>query len=150
MTDAPDAVFASGARLFAGTTDGDLRANAPQLHVASARPFKDALLVAFDEIADRNAAELWRDRYLLVPMNELEPPGDDEIFLHDLVGLTVVLESGETVGEVIAFYDLPHSILLEIQRPKGTALLPYNDEFVQEIDIEGKRITISPPAGLLD
>ena len=150
MTDAPDAVFASGARLFGGTVDGDLRPNAPQLHVESTRPFKESLLVAFDEIADRNAAELWRDRYLLVPMNELEPPGDDEVFLHDLVGLTAVLESGQTIGEVIAFYDLTHTILLEIRRPRGTALLPYNDEFVQEIDVEGKRITISPPEGLLD
>src|SRR5512147_2433231 len=84
MTDAPDAVFASGARLFGGTVDGDLRPNAPQLHVAASRPFKEALLVAFDEIEDRNAADLWRDRYLLVPVNELEPLGDDEIFLHDL------------------------------------------------------------------
>lgn len=150
MTDAPDAIFASGARLFAGTVQGDLPPNAPELHVEAVRPFKDALLVTFAEIADRNAVDLWRDRYLLVPMDELGVPADDEIFLHDLVGLRVELPDGESVGEVIAFYDLPHALLLEIARPAGAVLLPYNDEFVQEVDVEGKRLVVSPPEGLLE
>ena len=150
MTDAPDAVFASGARVFAGTVEGDLRPNAPQLHVESSRPFKEALLVNFAEIDDRNAADLWRDRYLLVPMDELEPPTNDEVFLHDLVGLKAELENGEAVGEIIAFYDMPHTLLLEIRRPNGTVLLPYNDQFVQEVDVASGRIVIAPPEGLFD
>ncbi|MEO7962429.1 MAG: ribosome maturation factor RimM [Gemmatimonadaceae bacterium] len=150
MTDAPDAIFASGARVFAGTVDGDLRPNAPQLHVESSRPFKESLLVTFVEIDDRNAADLWRDRYLLVPMDELEARGEDEVFLHELVGLTAELENGEVVGEVIAFYDMPHTLLLEIRRQSGTVLLPYNDQFIQGVDVEAGKLVIAPPDGLLD
>lgn len=150
LTDAPDAIFASGARLYAGTVEGDLRPNAPQLHVEDARPFKDALLVVFNEIEDRNAADLWRDRFLLVPIAELAPPADDEIFLHDLIGLSAILENGESLGTVIAYYEMPHTILLDIQRPRGTVLLPYNDQFVREIDREEKRIVVTPPDGLFD
>lgn len=150
MTDAPDAIFASGARVFAGTVNGDLPPHAPALHVDGMRPFKDALLVTFAEIGDRNAADLWRDRYLLVPMDELELPSEDEVFLHDLVGLKVELANGEPVGEVIAFYDMPHTLLIEVARPAGAFLLPYNDEFVQEVDVEGGRLVVTPPEGLLD
>ena len=39
ITDAPDAVFASGRRVFAGTVAGDLARGAPTLTVGRARPF---------------------------------------------------------------------------------------------------------------
>ena len=39
ITDAPDAVFASGRRVFAGTVAGDLARGAPTLTVGRALPF---------------------------------------------------------------------------------------------------------------
>ena len=52
-------------------------------------PFHDGLIVKFDIITDRDSAERWRGRYLLVPSDELTPPGDDEVFVHDLIGMRV-------------------------------------------------------------
>ena len=150
FTDAPDAVFASGARLFAGTVDGDLAPQGTTLHVESARPFKDTLLVTFDEITDRNMADLWRDRFLLAPVDELEPPGEDEVFLHDLVGLRVQMVDGTHIGTVVGYFDLAHGLLLEIKRVTGTVLLPYRDEFVADVNVEAGVLTIDPPAGLFD
>ena len=71
ITDVPDAIFASGHRVFAGTASGDIAPNRAQLHVESSRPFSDGYLIAFAEVPDRNAAETWRGRYLLVPADEL-------------------------------------------------------------------------------
>lgn len=150
MTDAPDAIFAPGARLFAGTTAGDLARDGATLTVSGARPFKDGLLVTFEEVRDRNAADLWRERYLLVPMDELTPPDEDEVFLHDLVGLQVQRADGTPVGTVVAYYELPHDVLLEIQRDGSRVLLPFRDEFVAELDVEGGVMVIAPPEGLLD
>ena len=144
------AVFASGTRLFAGTVNGDLSPQGTILHVEGTRPFKDTLLVIFGEITDRNMADVWRDRFLLVPTDELEPPGEDEVFLHDLVGLTVVTISGEDIGKVIGYYDLSHGILLEIRRSTGTVLLPYRDEFVEAVDLAAGVLTINPPDGMFD
>lgn len=150
MTDAPDAIFAPGARLFAGTTAGDLARDGATLTVSSVRPFKDGLLVTFEEIRDRNAADLWRERYLLLPLDELPPPGEDEVFLHDLVGLRVQRADGTPVGTVVAYYELPHDILLEIQRDGATVLVPYRDEFVTEVDVDGGVLVVAPPEGLLE
>src|SRR5215203_3811794 len=46
ITDAPDAIFASGRRVFAGTATGDLVPNGAELHVESSRPFNEGFLVA--------------------------------------------------------------------------------------------------------
>ena len=54
----------------------------------------------FDEIDDRDVAEIWRDRFLLLPADELEPLGEGEVYVHDLLGMRVELVSGEAVGTV--------------------------------------------------
>ena len=48
-----------------------------------ARAFKGGLIIRFEQISDRNTAELWRDRYLLLPLSELEPPSGDEVYIHE-------------------------------------------------------------------
>src|SRR5687768_2221264 len=119
ITDAPDAVFAPGRRVFAGTADGDRARDGSELSVAQARPFKEGLIIRFEEIADRNAAELWRDRYLLLPLSELDPPGEGEVYIHELVGMRVVLVSGEALGSVTEVYELPQGLALDVTRENG-------------------------------
>jgi len=153
LTDAPDAIFAPGARVLAGTIHGDVAPDGASLRVEGARPFKEGLLVHFEEILDRNVADTWRDRYLLVPVEELEPLADDEVYLHDLVGLRVELADGTAVGTVSSFYELSHGILLEVQRvgaAGGSVLVPYRDEFVTAVDVRAGRLVIDPPTGLLE
>jgi len=150
MTDSPDAIFAPGARLFTGTIHGDPAPDREELVVAEARPFKDALLVRFEEVPDRNAAELWRDRYLLVPLDEIDAPTEGEVFIHDLVGLEVVLADGSPVGRVTSTLDTVAGLLLEIRRPRDVVLMPYELEFIKEIDIVGGRLVVDPPAGMFD
>lgn len=150
LTDSPDAIFAPGARLFAGTSTGDPAPGDPELVVAEARPFKDALLVRFEAVPDRNAAERWRDRYLLVPLDEVEAPGEDEIFIHDLIGLEVELPDGTRVGQVASTLETGAGLLLEIRRSQDVVLLPYDLEFVREVDIDANRLIVDPPPGLFD
>lgn len=150
LTDSPDAIFAPGARLFAGTITGDPAPSGPELVVAEARPFKDALLVRFDAVPDRNAAERWRDRYLLVPLDEIDAPDDDEVFIHDLIGLEVELLDGTPVGRVTSTMESGARLLLEIRRPHDVVLMPYELEFIREIDLDAKRLVVDPPPGLFD
>jgi 16S rRNA processing protein RimM len=155
LTDAPDAYYAPGARLFAGTVDGDIAPGAPELHVVRSSPFKGGIILAVEEINDRTESELWRDRYLLVPDSEVQPLDEGEVYLHDLIGMQTRLASGEVVGEVVAFYELPQGVTLEIQRARegkgpSTVLVPFSDVAVKEMDVESRTIVLDPPAGLLD
>ena len=151
ITDAPDATFAPGRRVFAGTTDGVRARDGAELTVTEARPFKEGLLVRFDAIPDRTVAELWRDRYLLLPVGELEPPGEGQVYIHDLVGMRVVLASGEPLGDVLEVYELPQGLVLDVQRVAGgTVMLPFTDMVVTTVSKDTRVIHVDPPEGMLD
>lgn len=164
FTDAPDAVFASGRRVFGGTPQGrvltaDRRPGGPPLTltIRETTPFKGGLIVSFDEIADRTAAEPWRERALLVPYAELPPPANDEVYLHELVGMRVVHQDGTAVGEVIDLIELPQGLALDVrldgtaegEKPR-TAYLPYRPEMIVEVDVAARTITVDPPDGLFE
>lgn len=151
LTDEPDAIFASGRRVFAGDRQGSLSQDAEELRVLRATPFKGGLIVAFEGIPDKTAADTWRDRYLLVPESEVSPPGEDELFIHDLVGMRVVRSGGEEVGEVIEVFELPQGLVIDVRQPNGkTVMLPFNDSTVTDVDSDARVVMIDPVEGLLD
>jgi 16S rRNA processing protein RimM len=151
FTDAPDAIFASGRRLFVGDREGEVAADGRTVTVRAARDFKEGLLVHFDGLADRNEAEKWRERTFLVPLDELPPPADDEVYFHDLIGMRAELASGAPVGEVVALYELPQGVVLEVKREKGdTVLVPYSPQAVTEVDMDARVVRLDPPEGLLE
>ncbi len=149
LTDEPDAVFSIGRRLVAGTTTGDPARDGAELHVASATPFKGGFIVHFAEITDRDVAEKWRDRFLLAPASELSGLQAGEVYVHDLIGMRVELESGALVGSVVDTYELPQGLALDVARENGTVIIPY-DRIVTNVDRERRVIRIDPPQGLLD
>jgi 16S rRNA processing protein RimM len=157
LTDKPDVVFASGSRVFAGTSDGDLAVHdargeekIPTLTVSGSRPFKKGLLVQFEELQDRDSAELWRGRYLLAPFSELPPLQEDQVYLHDLIGMKVVGATGEKLGTVTTFYELPQGLMLDINTRRGSVLIPYRPEIIVRTDIDARTILINDTLGLMD
>jgi 16S rRNA processing protein RimM len=148
ITDEPDEIFSPGRRVFAGNVRGVVK-GAP-LEITGSRPFKSGFIIKFAGIDDRNEAELWRERYLLLPEDQVTPLEDGEVYLHELEGMRVVLASGEPLGTVIGMYELPQGIVLDVSREgKNSVLVPY-DRVVTSIDRETRLIQIDPPEGLLD
>ena len=158
LTDKPDVVFASGHRVFAGTSTGDLAVakdvtgaeETPTLTVSQSKPFKKGLIVQFEELRDRDSAELWRGRYLLAPFSELPPLREDEVYLHDLIGMAVVSPTGERIGSVTTFYELPQGIMLDVKTTRESVLIPYRPEIVVKTDIGARTIVINDTLGFLD
>ena len=158
LTDRPDVIFASGSRVFAGDHEGDLAEvhdvkgedERPTLTVARSQPFKKGLIVQFEELSDRNSAELWRGRYLLAPFSELPPLDENEVYLHDLVGMTVRNIEGKEIGTVTTFYELPQGLMLDIETARGSVLVPYRPEIIARTDIEGRAIVIDDTLGFMD
>jgi 16S rRNA processing protein RimM len=152
LTDVPDAVFAPGRRVFAGTIEGDPSPDGRTLTVQESRPFKGGgWIVAFDGIADRTEAERWRERYVLAPRSELAPVQEHEVYMHELLGLSVVhAGSLDAIGEVTDIYELPQGIVLDVRRPKGSVLIPFRSEVVTEVDLAGRRLIVAPPEGLIE
>jgi 16S rRNA processing protein RimM len=159
LTDKPDVVFASGSRVFAGTASGDLAIvrdvkgaeETPTLTIAESKPFKKGFIVRFEELQDRDSAELWRGRYLLAPFTELPPLQEDEVYLHDLIGMSVVSATGERFGTVTTFYELPQGIMLDVNTARsGSVMIPYRPEIIVRTDIGARTIVVNDTLGLFD
>jgi 16S rRNA processing protein RimM len=151
ITDAPDAIFASGRRVYAGTATGDPAPDGQILHITAARPHMDSVRLMVREVPDRSAAELWRGRYLLVPQDEVPPLADDEVYLHDLIGMRVMHVDGRALGTVDDTYELPQGLMLDIKPVGGgqTYLIPWTPEILVQVDETARTITVNPPVGLL-
>jgi 16S rRNA processing protein RimM len=83
---------------------------------------------------------------LYVPRSALPEAGAKEWYEADLIGLSAVGRDGRDWGKVVAFHDFGAGSVMEVS---GGAMLPFTDEAVPEIDVEGGKIVIDPPAGLL-
>jgi 16S rRNA processing protein RimM len=143
-TDDPDERFASGAVL---NTDPS---NRGPLTVVSMRRSGPVLVLGFDGVADRNAAEALRGTSLTLDASLLPVPDDPEEFYdHQLVGLTVVDQAGTVLGTVTEVWHPPAAPVLAVQRPDGSQeLVPFVSPIVPVVDLEAGRLVVDPPDGM--
>ena len=153
MTDAPDVVFASGAIVFAGDREGvlSMKEGVPTaLTVEDGRPMNKEWLVRVRELTDRDPADLWRGRYLLVDASRLPEPGEDEVYVFSLIGMEVQVDGQGTVGHVRDVYEAPQGLLLEVETATGRPLVPWHPGIVEHVDEEARVIVLKPLEGLLE
>lgn len=119
--------------------------------VSHARLHQGLAVITVEGIADRNAAEALRGQSVLVRAAAL-PPSDDEIYLHEIIGLSVVLHStGAPLGVLDHVLFHGEQEVWSILTPDGKeVLLPAVPEFVPDIDLNAETIRIDPPQGLLE
>jgi 16S rRNA processing protein RimM len=149
-TDEPDRRFAPGTTLRAAAPAGaDRRPSA--LTVARARWHQSTLLVTFEELADRNAAEAARGTVLYATIGHDESPDDpDEYYDHQLVGLDVVDLDGTALGTVKALVHGSAQDLLTVRTPDGRdALVPFVTALVPEVDLVAGRVVVADRPGLV-
>ena len=151
LTDSVGSVYAPGSEVLVGDEHGKLDPAGGSLNVESARDFKRGLLVRFKGMADRHAVEDLGNRYLLVPIEQVEPRDEDEVYYHELLGMRVVTREGEDVGAVSEVYETEPAHLLEVTSPSGKVhLIPFAERIVKQVDAAQREIVIKPPPGLLE
>ena len=136
-------------RFVPGVTFATESAAAGPLVLRSARDNNGILLLGFEKTGDRTGAEALRGVKLLADV--LADDGDEETWYErDLVGLRAVSVGGVDVGEVTALESRPAQDLLVLRLADGReALVPFVTAIVPEVDIEGGRVVLDPPPGLL-
>ncbi|MFJ5550388.1 ribosome maturation factor RimM [Streptomyces sp. NPDC093225] len=127
-------------------------ASAGPLTIATGRVHSGRLLLRFEGVVDRTAAENLRNTLLIADVDPDElPEEEDEFYDHQLMDLDVVLADGTEIGRITEISHLPSQDLFIVERPDGTeVMIPFVEEIVTEIDLEGQRAVINPPPGLID
>jgi 16S rRNA processing protein RimM len=115
-------------------------------------------------VSDRHQAENMRDCRFFVPISDRPELAAGEFHVVDLLGLSVFMQSsGEFVGTVVDILPSGHDLLevkfdpafiakneeLTTGKPQKTVLIPFVMEIVPVVDLETRRVEITPPPGLL-
>jgi len=139
--------FQPGSQLLVGNDP----AAAVEMVVGGARPQQPGrLLVAFEGVADRTAAEALRGLRIFAHVAVLPELPDDVFWERDLVGLAVVDVEGTALGVISAVLSRAEQDLWEVETPGGPVLLPAAKGIVVSVDLGARRVTVDPPAGLFD
>jgi 16S rRNA processing protein RimM len=110
------------------------------LEIVTAQPHQgDKWLVRFAGLSTREEADRLRGQ--LLSAEAIEDP--EALFVHQLIGCTVLDEQGTNYGPVVAVVANPASDLLELEDGR---LVPLT--FV--VEHSATSVTVSVPAGLLD
>jgi len=119
--------------------------------IESVRAHAGRALVKFAGIETPEDVQLLQNWTVEIPEEEARELEEDEYFLHDLPGLTIVDAGGRERGVVIDVYEGGGGILLNVKRPDGkTFELPFAADICTEIDLSAKRIVVALPEGLDD
>lgn len=148
LTDDPAGTFAGGRDLWVLDLAGEPVAG--PFRIERSRIYHRECLLKLRGVEDRDAWSPWRGLLLGAPEDSLRPPAAGEVYLHELAGFAVRDDRGQALGVVSAVYELPAGLMIEVQGARREFLLPYRREFVTAVDRAGRRLTVAPPAGLLD
>jgi 16S rRNA processing protein RimM len=150
-TDDPEARFAPGVSY---TTEAAPGSGVPRaLTLRSARLHLKTWLLGFEEIPDRTGAESLRGTRLFIDAEAAaEAAEDDDAWYEDeLVGLAAVDPTGATLGEVTGLRTGAAQDQLVLRLADGAeALVPFVEAIVPEVDVEGGRVVVDAPPGLLE
>jgi 16S rRNA processing protein RimM len=112
---------------------------------------KEYVVLKFQTIDTRNQAEELQGYLVQIPIVELVPLPAGSYYEFQLVGCEVVDAGGKTVGRVKEMMHTGAAPLLVVSTDQGNEhLIPLAEEICSQIDIAAKKITITPPAGLLE
>ena len=122
-----------------------------KLTLSSVKYQKNNLIVKFKEISDINEAEQYKNCVLLADREELGELPEGVHYIVDLIGLTVVDESGAEIGKIADVFNTGANDIYDVKREgKKNLLLPVIDDVVKNIDIEGGKVTVHIMEGVDD
>ncbi|MFQ5689386.1 MAG: ribosome maturation factor RimM [Gemmatimonadota bacterium] len=146
-TDRPEEVFQPGRTLRVESPPPGAPAT---LEISHSQAHGRGWLLRVREVTDRSTAERYGGHRLTVErsgLSELEP---DEYFLHELIGLDILDETGRLLGRVADVYDAPANPVLALRVEDRETLIPFRREFVTEVDLRERRVVVRLLEGMLD
>ncbi len=141
-TDEPGRRFAPGSSVNAG---GRL------LLVKSSRQHSGKMVVAFEGVNDRDAAEALHGRILTADVDPAVLPDDPEEFYdHQLIGLAARTPAGQVIGTITEVLHLPAQDTLAISHDDHEFLVPFVANLVPEVNVADGYVVVADVPGLLD
>jgi 16S rRNA processing protein RimM len=153
FTDFPEH-FAQRKRLFLRPPAQDQTGAMQEVKVLSHWLHKGRVVLKLAQVDSMSDAESLRGFDLVIPREERIPLSGDAVYVSDLLGVRVIdvgrggfLDAGE-ITDVEP--EGPGPAMLVLRSPAGDeVLIPFVRAYLRKIDLEGKRLEMDLPEGLL-
>ena len=154
FTDFPEH-FAQRKRLCLRPPAGSSREPVREAKVDSHWLHKGRVVLKFCQVDSITDAEKLRGFDVVVPREERIPLEGDAVYVSDLLGMRVIDVSGGGAVDAGEITDVEPEgagpAMLAVRSPAGEeVLIPFVRAYLKKMDIEGRRLEMDLPRGLLD
>jgi 16S rRNA processing protein RimM len=115
---------------------------------------KGGIVLHFAGIDSISAAETLIGLIVAIPLSERAALDDDEVYVGDLIGCTLVDVTPAEPVVVGVVEDVDRTAgpvaLLEVMGAAGEVLVPFAKSYLRKIDLEAKRVEMALPEGLVE
>ena len=122
-----------------------------EFHIIERKYLNNMLALKLKGIDDISEAEKYKNLYIKIDRKDAVKLPKDSYFIVDLIGLEVLTEEGEVLGEVEDIYPTGSNDIYVV-KDKITGkqiLLPALKEVIKKIDIENKKVIVKLMEGLI-
>ena len=118
--------------------------------IRNVRFLKNMVILHLEGIADRNEAELYRQRELYVSRENAVPLEENEYYIADLIGMKVY-QHEELLGTLREVMQTGANDVYAVESPAyGEVLIPAIKACIIKVDLSGGRMDVELVPGLID
>ena len=114
--------------------------------------YKDHMVILkFEGVDNRDQSEALKGKMLYIKEEDLEelPPG--VFYIRDMIGMDVVSDKGDYLGVLSDVNtNVPQKLYVVKRENKSDILIPGVDEFILDINMEDRKITVKVIEGLYE
>ncbi|MGQ9682383.1 MAG: ribosome maturation factor RimM [Anaerolineae bacterium] len=120
-------------------------------HLQAARLYRGQVLLKLEGIdSPEQAAALLQGQYLYVPVAEAMPLGPDQYYHYQILGLDVFTDAGWHLGRIVDILETGANDVYVVDADGREVLIPAVAHVVREVNLEQRRLIITPIPGLID
>lgn len=154
LTDFPEK-FAERRRLWLIAADSSAAPSAPrQVELTAHWLHKGGIVLHFAGVDSISAAETLTGLAVVLPRAERAVLGQDEAYISDLVGCTLMDVAGAEAIPVGEIEDVDRTAgpvaLLVVRRAQQEILVPFAKSYLRKVDLDTRRVEMALPEGLID
>lgn len=121
-----------------------------KLEIKNVKFFKNLVILKFKGVDNINDIEKYKGRDLWIPREEGQELEEDEYYIADLLGMSVVLENGQEFGTLKDVMETgANDVYIIDSAEHGEVLLPAIKECILDVDLEKNVMTIHLMKGLI-
>lgn len=121
------------------------------LEITGVKFFKNQVILKFKGYDNINDIEKYKGMDILVSREDAVPLEENENFIVDLIDMTVVTDTGETLGTLVDVMQTGANDVYVVETDqKKEILLPAIRDCILDVNVEEKRMLVHVLEGLLD